>query len=468
MAGTQHYDNLILGSGEAGKYIAWTLAKNGQRTAVVERSLIGGSCPNIACLPSKNIIHSAKVASLCGRAAEFGITTGPVATNMDAVRERKRAMVDGLIEFHRARYRESGAELIMGEGRFVEPRTIEVQLKHGGRTTVRGERVFLSTGTRPSVPDVPGLAGAKPLTHIEAPEFNRVPLHLIVVGGGYVGLEFAQAIRRFGSRVTVIQRGPQLASREDPDVGSALLDLLQDEGIEVLLQATVASVEGASGENVHLQVDHNGRQRVIDGTDLLVATGRTPNTNGIGVEAAGVELDAKGYIEVNDRLETTAPQVWAVGECAGSPQFTHVAFDDFRIVRDNLSGGSRSTRARLVPFCMFTDPQLARVGLSETEAKNMGIQYRVASMPMAAVLRTRTLSETRGFLKILIDGQSDRILGFTAFGPEAGELMAVVHTAMLGQMPFPILRDAIFTHPTMAEGLTALLADVESKSLPPQ
>jgi pyruvate/2-oxoglutarate dehydrogenase complex dihydrolipoamide dehydrogenase (E3) component len=380
---------------------------------------------------------------------------------MGAVRERKRRMVDGLIETHLARYKESGAELIMGEGCFVGPRTIEVRLKDGGRSTVRGERVFVSTGTRPSVPDTPGLAEATPLTHIEALEFNRVPRHLIVVGGGYVGLEFAQAIRRFGSRVTVIQRGSQLASREDLDVGRALLNLMQDEGIEVLLQATVVSVEGTSGESVRLQVAHNGRQRLIDGSDLLVATGRTPNTNGIGLEAAGVEMDAKGYIRVNDRLETTAPQVWAVGECAGSPQFTHVAFDDFRVVRDNLSGGSRSTRGRLVPFCLFTDPQLARVGVNETEAKKMGMQYRVASMPMAAVLRTRTISETRGFLKMLIDGQSDRILGFTAFAPEASELMAVVHTAMLGQMPFPILRDAIFTHPTMAEGLTALLADIE-------
>jgi pyruvate/2-oxoglutarate dehydrogenase complex dihydrolipoamide dehydrogenase (E3) component len=259
------------------------------------------------------------------------------------------------------------------------------------------------------------------------------------VGGGYVGLEFAQAFRRFGSQVSVIQRGPQLASREDADVGRALLDLLHDEEVDVLLQATAVSVEGTSGENLQLHVDHNGRQRVIHGSDLLVATGRTPNTQGIGLETAGVELDAKGYIKVNDRLETTAPQVWAVGECAGSPQFTHVAFDDFRIVRDNLSGGSRSTRGRLVPFCIFIDPQLARVGVNEAEARKIGMQYRVASMPMAAVLRTRTLSETRGFLKMLLDTQSDRILGFTAFGPEAVELMAVVHIAMPGQMPFPIL-----------------------------
>jgi pyruvate/2-oxoglutarate dehydrogenase complex dihydrolipoamide dehydrogenase (E3) component len=462
MAGIQHYDNLILGSGEASKYLAWTFAKCGQRTAVIERELIGGSCPNIACLPSKNIIHSAKVASLCGQAGEFGVSTGPLAIDMNAVRERKRRMVDSLVETHLTNYNNSGAELIMGDGRFLDARTIEVRLNAGGASLLRGERVFLSTGTRPNVPEAPGLAQAKPLTHVEALDLDRVPRHLIILGGGYVGLEFAQAMRRFGSRVTIVQRGPQLASREDPDVGTALLEMMQSEEIEVLLGSATVSVEGVSGDTVRVQVNHGGSKRVIEGSDLLVATGRTPNTHGIGLESASVEVDAKGYIKVNDRLETTAPQVWAVGECAGSPQFTHVAFDDFRIVRDNLGGGNRSTRGRIVPFCMFTDPQLARVGLNETEAKRAGVQYRIASMPMAAVLRTRTISETRGFLKMLIDQHSDQILGFTAFGAEAAELMSVVQTAMLGRMPFPILRDGIFTHPTMAEGLTVLLADVES------
>jgi pyruvate/2-oxoglutarate dehydrogenase complex dihydrolipoamide dehydrogenase (E3) component len=454
------YQNLILGSGESGKYIAWTLAKIGERTAVVERGLIGGSCPNIACLPSKNIIHSAKVASLFRRAAEFGIETGPFKISMEGVRRRKRQMVDGLIQVHRTNYEKNGAELIIGEGRLSGPRTLEVAFKGGGTRRLTAERLFLNLGTRASVPDVPGLADAKPLTHVEALELGSVPEHLILLGGGYVGLELAQALARFGSRVTVIERGFRLLGREDQDVSDALLELFRDESIEVLLQTNLLSVSGTSGQSVRVKIEQNGESREIEATDILVATGRTPNTQGIGHEKAGIELDSRGYIKVNERLETTSPAVWAMGECAGSPQFTHVAFDDFRIVRDNLKGGNRTTQNRLIPFCLFTDPEFARVGLSEVEARTFGVRYRAAKMPMQGVLRAKTLSETRGFLKMLIDEDSNRILGFAAFGPEAGELIAVVQTAMLGGMDFDSLRDAIFTHPTMAEGLSSLLASV--------
>ena len=304
------------------------------------------------------------------------------------------------------------------------------------------------------------------MTHVEALELDRLPDHLIVLGGGYVGLELAQAIRRFGSRVTVIEMGPRLAGREDADVGAALLELFHDEGIQVLLGAEVRRVEGRSGAEIRVSVEDAGGERVIEATDFLIAAGRTPNTQDIGLDLAGIELDERGYIKVNERLETTASNVWAVGDCAGSPQFTHVAFDDFRIVRDNLNGGNRSTQNRLVPYVMFTDPELARVGLNESEAKSRGINYRLVKMPMAAVLRTRTLSEPRGFIKMLLDAASDRILGITVFGAEASELMATVQTAMLGQLPFTVLRDAIFTHPTAAEGLTVLLADVAPKAMP--
>ncbi|MEO8053244.1 MAG: mercuric reductase [Acidobacteriota bacterium] len=454
------YQNLILGSGESGKYIAWTLAKIGERTAVVERGLIGGSCPNIACLPSKNIIQSAKVASLFRRAAEFGIETGPFKISMEGVRRRKRQMVDGLIQVHRTNYEKNGGELIIGEGRLSGPRTLEVALKGGGTRRLTAERLFLNLGTRAGVPDVPGLADAKPLTHVEALELGRVPEHLILLGGGYVGLELAQALARFGSRVTVIERGSRLLGREDQDVSDALLELFRDESIEVLLQTNLLSVSGTSGQSVRVKLEQNGESREIGATDILVATGRTPNTEGIGLEKAGIELDSRGYIKVNERLETTSPAVWAMGECAGSPQFTHVAFDDFRIVRDNLKGGNRTTQNRLIPFCLFTDPEFARVGLSEVEARTFGVRYRVAKMPMQGVLRAKTLSETRGFLKMLIDEDSNRILGFAAFGPEADELIAVVQTAMLGGMAFDSLRDAIFTHPTMAEGLSSLLASI--------
>ena len=459
----EHFDVLVIGSGEAGKYLAWTLASEGQRTALVERKFVGGSCPNIACLPSKNIIHSARVASLAARGATFGIRGNTIAVDMAGVQHRKRTMVEDLINVHLARYEDSGVELIMGEARFVAPKTVRVALRDGGARTLAGTRVILSVGTRAAIPDAIGLADAGPMTHVEVLDLERLPDRLIVLGGGYVGLELAQAFRRFGSGVTVIERGPQLAGREDPDVAAALLDLFRHEDITVLVDADVRRVEGRSGDSVRLEVDTAGGMQVIEGTDVLIAAGRTPNTRDIGLEQAGIELDARGYVVVNERLETTAPGVWAVGDCAGSPQFTHVAFDDFRVVRDALHGGVRTTRNRLVPFCMFTDPELARVGLNESEAKARGLSYRVATMPMAAVLRTRTVSEPRGFMKILIAADSDQILGFTVFGVEASELMATVQTAMLGQLPFTVLRDALFTHPTAAEGLTVLLANVETR-----
>jgi pyruvate/2-oxoglutarate dehydrogenase complex dihydrolipoamide dehydrogenase (E3) component len=397
---------------------------------------------------------------LAARAAAFGVRANAVNTDMPGVQRRKRAMVEDLVNVHLRRYEATGVDLIMGEARFVAPRTVTVTLNDGGTRILAGERVVLSVGTRATIPDVPGLTDARPMTHVEALDLERVPEHLIVMGGGYVGLEFAQAAGRFGSRVTVIEQGAQLAGREDSDVAAALLELLRDERIDVLLGADVRRVQGRSSEHVQLEVETKGGMRVIDGTDLLVAAGRTPNTKGIGLELAGIQLDARGYIAVSDRLETTAAGVWAVGDCAGSPQFTHVAFDDFRVVHDTLNGGTRTTRDRLVPFCMFTDPELARVGLNESEAKARGVNYRLVTMPMSAVLRTRTLSEPRGFMKMLIETDSDRILGFTVFGAEASELMATVQTAMLGHLPFTVLRDALFTHPTAAEGLTVLLASV--------
>ena len=457
MAASDSYDILIIGSGEAGKYLAWTTASEGQRTAVVERKLIGGSCPNIACLPSKNIIHSAKVRSFTMRAAEFGVDLESAVTSMKGVQARKRAMVDGLRQVHLGRFRASGAELIMGEARFVGQRTVEVDLAEGGQRRISGERVFLDLGTHATVPDVPGLAAARPMTHVELLDLDRLPEHLIVIGGGYVGLELAQAMRRFGARVTVIEYGRQLASREDADVAAAILDLFHDDGVTVHLQAQIRSVDGESGSDVRIVMDGPDGEETVDGTDLLVGVGRTPNTAGLGLERAGVKLADTGYIAVDEHLATTAENVWAMGECAGSPQFTHVAFDDFRVVHDNLNGGSRTTRDRLVPYCMYTDPELARVGLNESEASRRGLGYRLLTMPAAAVLRTRTISEPRGFMKMLIATDSDEILGFTAFGAEASELMAAVQTAMVGRVPYTALHSAIYAHPTMAEGLTFLL-----------
>jgi pyruvate/2-oxoglutarate dehydrogenase complex dihydrolipoamide dehydrogenase (E3) component len=477
MNAAEKYDVLVLGSGTAGKLMAWTMAKEGRRTAVVERKYIGGACPNVACLPSKNVIHSAKVASLVRRHREFGIETGPISIDMAGVYARKRDMVDGIIQVHLDKYRavldkNRGDELILGDAAFVAPRTLRVALNSGvngganggGERTLTADRVFVNVGTHATIPDTPGLREASPLTHIEALDLQRLPEHLIVLGGGYVGLELTQALRRLGSRITLIERGPQLLANEDADVSQAMLLLFEDEGVEVLLNTTVLGVNGLSGDRVSLQLQTGNVTRTLQGTDILVAVGRTPNTTGIGLEKAGIEVTEKGHIRVNDRLETTAPNVWAMGECAGSPYFTHVSEDDFDIIHKNLNGGRRTTTDRLVPYCVFIDPELARVGLNESQAREHGVAYRVASVPVAAAAwRPWTLSEKRGFMKTLVDAHSDRILGFMAFGPEAGELMGTVQLAMLTGQPYTVLRDAMFAHPTMAEGLKALFMAVPER-----
>ena len=458
----EQLDILILGSGQGGKLLAWHMARSGKRTAVIERRWIGGSCPNIACLPSKNEIWSARVAYLAHHAGQFGTVAGPVETDMAAVRQRKSDMVRREVEFHLQTYQATGAELIMGSGRFVERKTIEVHLNDGATRVLTGERVFLNIGTHAAVPDVPGLKAARPLTHIEALELDYLPSHLIVLGGGYVGLEMAQAYRRFGSRVTVIEPGPRIMSREDPDVAEELQRVVGSGSVQLVLGAELVGVRGRSGEDVALTVRTPSGEQTIEGSDILVATGRVSNTADIGLDQAGVELTERGYIRVNDRLETTAPNVWAIGECAGSPHFTHVSVDDFRIIRDNLAGGNRSTRDRLVPYCMFTDPPLAHVGLSESEAQAQGIAVRVGRLPMSSVLRTEATDETQGFMKVLV-GADDHILGFTMIGSEAGEVVAAVQTAMLAGLPYQRLRDAVITHLTIAEGLGPLLANVPAR-----
>jgi len=465
MSQPERFEVLILGSGFGGKLLAWHMARSGRRTAVVERRWIGGSCPNIACLPSKNEIWSARVADLTHPAAQFGSITGPVRIDMAKVRQRKRDMVDREIALHLQNYKASGAELIMGTGRFVAPKTLEVQLNDGGTRVLAGDQVFLNIGTHAVIPGVPGLEAARPLTHIEALELDYVPSHLVVLGGGYVGLELAQAYRRFGSRVTVIESGAQLMAREDPDVADEMQRILSDEGMGFLIAAETLDVHGRSGEEISVTVRTTSGEQKIEGSDILVAAGRVPNTAGIGLEEVGVELDARGYIRVNERLETNASDVWAIGECAGSPQFTHVSIDDFRIIRDNLAGAQRSTRDRLVPYCMFTEPPLARVGLSESEAQRQGVTARVARLPMSAVRRTATTDETQGYMKVLVGGSDDRILGFTMIGAEAGEVMAAVQTAILAELPYSRLRDAIIAHPTMAEGLSDLFTNVPPRSM---
>jgi pyruvate/2-oxoglutarate dehydrogenase complex dihydrolipoamide dehydrogenase (E3) component len=428
----------------------------------VERQWIGGSCPNVNCMPSKNEIWSANVAHMARHAAEFGTKTGRVTIDMVKVRQRKRDMVGGQIASHLRHYKDSGADLIMGSGRFVAPKTLEVRLNEGGTRVLTADQIFLNLGTHATIPDVPGLQAASPLTNIEALELDHVPPHLVVLGGGYVGLEFGQAYRRFGSRVTIIQDGPQLLGREDHDVSEEIQRILTGEGVKCLVPAQPLHVHGRSGKDVTLTVRTAAGEQRIEGSDILVAAGRTPNTAGIGLEEVGVELDARGYVRVNERLETSAPGVWAIGECAGSPHFTHASADDSRIIVDNLGGGKRSTRDRLIPYCLFTDPPLAHVGLHEGDARREGVSARVAKIPMRAVLRVQAAGEGCGFMKVLVGASDDQILGFTMIGPEAGEVMSAVQVAMLGGLPYPKLRDAALAHLTMAEGLGFLLSNVEN------
>jgi pyruvate/2-oxoglutarate dehydrogenase complex dihydrolipoamide dehydrogenase (E3) component len=460
MPRSEQFEVLVLGSGTGGKLLAWHMAQSGRRTAVVERHWVGGSCPNIACMPSKNVISGAKVAELARHGRDYGTVAGSVTVDMAAVRRRKRAMVDRQVAKHLEVYRASGAELIMGSGRFTAPKTLEVKLNDGGTRLLAADKVFLNLGTHAAIPNVPGLEAAQPLTHVTALELDYLPQHLIVIGGGYSGLELAQAYRRFGSDVTVVEAGPQLLAREDIDVSREIRRILESEGIRVLVEAELLQVSGRSGDKVALSVRTPSGQQRIDGSDILAAAGRVPNTAGIGLQEAGVELDGRGYIRVNGRLETSAPDVWAIGECAGSPQFTHVSEDDFRIIRDNLAGGNHSTRDRLVPFCMFTDPPLARVGLSEGEAERRGVIARVARLPMDAVLGAQATDQREGFMKALVGDADDRIVGFTMLGASAGEVMAAVHTAMLAGVSYSKLANADFAHPTMAEGLSSLFSNV--------
>jgi pyruvate/2-oxoglutarate dehydrogenase complex dihydrolipoamide dehydrogenase (E3) component len=464
MSQPEHYDVLILGSGGGGKLTAWHNGQSGRRTAVVERKWIGGSCPNIACLPSKNEIHSAEAAHFARTGAEFGVMTGPVKVDMAKVVQRKRDMVERLVATHLKNYKESGAELVMGDGRFVTPKTLEVSLNDGGTRTLTGTQVFINVGTHAAIPNVPGLDAARPMTHIEALELDILPAHLIVIGGGYSGLELAQAYRRFGAEVTVVEASPQLMGREDADASQEIRRILADEGIQIHVPAELLKVSGLSGDEVNIAIRTSDGEQTVEGSHILVAAGRIPNTAGIGLDIAGVDLTDHGFVKVNERLETSAPDVWALGDCAGSPMFTHISEDDFRIVRDNLAGGSRSTRDRFIPYCMFTDPPLAHVGLSEREAERQGVKTRVAKLPMNAVLRAQATGQTEGFMKALVGEADDRVLGFTMIGAEAGEVVAVVQTAMIADLPYMRLRDADFTHPTFSEGLNFLFSNIPPRS----
>jgi pyruvate/2-oxoglutarate dehydrogenase complex dihydrolipoamide dehydrogenase (E3) component len=407
------------------------------------------------------MVMSAKVAELARRAAEFGIRVVFDGADPVGIRNRRGAVVAEMIGRNQANFDRSGMTLLIGTARFTGQRTLDVRLQDGGSREVTADKVFINTGTRPAMPPLPGLVDARPLNSESVQELDRLPEHLIILGGGYIGCEFAQMFRRFGSRVTILERSEAFLPREDPDVGEHVLSTFREDGIDVRLGASVERVEGRSGQSVRVRMQAKTGEQVVEGTDLLAALGRVPNTESLNVTAGGIKLDTRGFVKVNDRLETTAANVWALGDVNGGPQFTHASLDDYRIVAANLSGDNRSTVDRLVPYTLFIDPELGRVGLTETEARRLGHHVRVARLPAAAVPRAVTSGETRGYFKAVVDADTDRILGASILAVEGGDVMSVIQVAMCAGLPYTTLRDMVFAHPTMAEGLNDLFARIE-------
>ena len=462
MTPATHYDALIIGAGQAGVPLAQALAAAGRRTALVERTHVGGTCINEGCTPTKTMVASARVAYLARRAADYGVVTGPVTVDLPKVRERKRAIVNSFRNGSQARLESTeGLDLRFGEARFVGPRSVAVAGPAGERR-LEADLVFINTGGRPSRPGLEGLARVPALDSTSVMELDRVPEHLLVMGGGYIGLEFAQMFRRFGGQVTVIQRNAQLLPLEDEDVAAEVRAILEQDGLDVVTGADARCIEPA-GDGMRLRVGTAEGDRVLEGSHLLLATGRVPNTDRLDCAAGGIETDAQGYVTANERLETSAPGVYALGDVKGGPQFTHVSYDDFRVVRDNvLGGGSATTRDRLVPYTVFLDPQLGRIGLTEREARSRGLDVRVAKMPMSSVARALEMDESRGFLKAVVDAGSRRILGAAVLGIEGGELMTVLQMAMMGNVTCDTLRDTVFAHPLLAESLNNLFATLDA------
>lgn len=462
MSDVERFDAAVIGAGQGGVPLALKLAEAGRKTALVEREHVGGTCVNFGCTPTKTMVSSARIAHLTRRAAEYGIQTGTWTVDQSIVRRRKRAMVESFRSgSHRRLERQENLELIRGEARFMGPHEIAVVLVGGGNRRLSAAQVFINAGARPATPDIEGLDAVPYLTSSSATELESVPDHLIVVGGGYIGVEFAQMFRRFGSEVTVIHSRPYLLAREDEDVSSEIASIFRNEGIELILGSRLERVEPRDGGIVvHVQTRETGRS--VAGTNLLVATGRVPNSDTLDLDRAGIVTDDRGYIVVNDRLETNVAGIYALGDVKGGPQFTHVSYDDFRILQSNLlQGGSATVEGRLVPHTVFIDPQLGRVGLSEREARARRVPYRVAKMPMTYIARALEVDETAGFAKVLVDPEDGQILGCAVLGLEGGEVMAMIQIAMMGRLPYSSLRDAIFAHPTLAESLNNLFAAVD-------
>ena len=453
---TENFDAIIIGSGQGGNPLAEVLTAAGKKTAMIERKHAGGTCINTGCSPTKTMVASARVAYLARRGSDYGVDVGPVAIDMACVRERKRKVVLSFRQSREKRLANAHAEFIHGEASFTGPGQISVALHDGGKRHLAAPQIFINTGTQSALPAIEGIDTVPHLDNESIMELDRAPEHLLIVGGGYIGIEFSQMFRRFGSKVTVIQSGSQLLREEDPDVVAEVTKILREDGIEVLLNARTQKAAQANGV-ITLTVMVEGKAQTVEGTDLLVATGRIPNTRALNPAAAGIETDEHGFIRANERLETTAPGVWVIGDVKGGPQFTHISYDDYRILKANLfDGGNRTMRDRMVPYTVFMDPQLGRVGMSETEAKKSGKKIRVARMPMTRVARAIEMDETRGLMKAIVDAETEEILGATVLGIEGGEVMTVIQMAMMGHLKYSVLQSAVIAHPTLSESLNNL------------
>jgi len=462
MVSTTQYDAIIIGAGQAGVPLTTALAQAGWKTALIERIHVGGTCVNEGCTPTKTMVASARVAYLARRGADYGVQTGEVGIDMLKVRQRKRAIVERFRSGGQRRIEETkGADLLFGEARFVEPGLLDVHVQSGmpERRQITANTIFINVGDRPAPASIPGIEQVAVLDSTSIMELDKVPEHLLIVGGGYIGLEFGQMFRRFGSRVTVVQRGPNLLSREDEDVAAEVAKIMREDGLDVLLQTSPVRVEQSAPEHIVLTVQTGTDERTLTGSHLLIAAGRVPNTDWLNLGVAGVQVDKRGYIQVNERLETNVPGIYALGDVKGGPAFTHISYDDFRIIRTNLlEKGNASIRDRLLPYTVFIDPQLGRIGLSEAEARARGHSIKVARIPMNAVARALEMDEPRGFMKAVIDAETDQILGAAVLSVEGGEVMAILQVAMIGHVPYTTLREAIFAHPTLAEGLNTLFS----------
>jgi pyruvate/2-oxoglutarate dehydrogenase complex dihydrolipoamide dehydrogenase (E3) component len=460
---SDQFQAIVIGAGQGGNPLCIALAQAGLRTALIERAHIGGTCVNEGCTPTKTMVASARVAYLSRRGADYGVQTGNIQVDMARVRKRKRDIVNSFRTGSEGRFKNlANFELIYGEASFTGAKSVRVRLKDGGQRELTAEKSFIDAGTRPAVPAIDGLKDVSFLDSTSIMELDSVPEHLIVLGGGYVGLEFGQMFRRFGSRVTMVQSGPQLLRGEDADVAAAVAEILRQDGVEVVLNARATAVAKA-GAQTRVTVRIGEESRLLEGSHLLVATGRTPNTDSLNLAAAGVATDERGYIPVNSKLETNVSGIYALGDINGGPAFTHISYDDFRILRTNLiEKGNASTDGRLVPYVLYTDPQLGRVGLTEEQARARNKKVRVARMPMTSVARARETDETRGFMKVVVDAESEQILGAAVLGVEGGEIMSMIELAMMGKLTCGVLHNAVIAHPTFAESLNNLFLHFDS------